>query len=233
MRSATVTRRRLVAGAAVLATLFAGYMLWLRDSSLFAVRELEVNGVTANRDEVTAALAEAAAQMTTLHVDDDELRSAVERFPTVASIEANATLFHRLEINVTERLPVAKAKIDGKTVAVSADGYVLTGLAFGASELPSIEADSGPGDHLDEPGAAEAAIVGAVPEQLNGRLQRAEWDEERGGVVVDLDGAPELRFGDGSDAEEKWEAVSAVVADPGFDGAAYLDVSVPERPVSA
>ncbi len=68
-------------------------------------------------------------------------------------------------------------------------------------------------------------------EELRERIEAAEWDPERGGVVISLEGAPELRFGDGSHSEEKWEAVVAVLAR--IEGApAYVDVSVPERAVS-
>ena len=51
-------------------------------------------------------------------------------------------------------------------------------------------------------------------------------------MVVDLDGAPELRFGDGSRAADKWTAAVAVLSSPERGSPSYLDVSVPERPVS-
>jgi cell division protein FtsQ len=229
---ARVWRRRLVAIGMLAAIVFAGYMLWLRNSSWFAVEEIEVKGVTANSQEVTSSLQRAAAEMTTLHVNDDELRDAVSSFPTVASIKADSTLFHKLTITVTERLPVAIGKVAGERVAVSADGYVLAGVAFDPKRLPSLDASGSEGPRLSDEGAAQAAILGAVPEPLADRVEAASWDESRGGVVVDLEGAPELRFGDGSAAKAKWESVSAVLIDPELGAPAYVDVSVPERPVS-
>jgi cell division protein FtsQ len=232
MSRTTVWRRRLVALAAVVLALLAGYLLWLRDSSLFAVEEVQVHGVTANRTAITGALERAARTMTTLHVRGDVLRQAVEGFPTVASISAQATLLHKLEIDVTERLPVAKARIGGSPVPVSADGYVLEGAAFKPGELPSIEASAGPGGRVDPDGAAQAAIVGAVPKALRDRLRSARWDDAEGGVVVDLKGAPQLRFGDGERAADKWEAAAAVLSRLGSESPSYLDVSVPQRPVT-
>ena len=232
MSRVRVWRRRLVAIALVVAVVFAGYMLWLRNASWFSVDEVQVDGVTANRDQVTGALAQAAAGMTTLHIRDDELREAVSGFPTIASIKAEASFPHELHITVTERLPVAVAEVDGQEVPVSADGYVLAGVEHDPKRLPSLDASDTEPPRLSEEGAAQAAIVGAAPDPLTERIEAASWDEGRGGVVVDLDGAPELRFGDGSEAESKWKAAAAVLADPELPGVSYLDVSVPERPVT-
>jgi cell division protein FtsQ len=233
MSRGTAWRRRLAAVALLAAALFAGYMLWLRDASWFEVTEVEVKGVTANRAAVTAALTDAARGMTTLHVRDDELARAAGRFPTIASVRADASLLHRLEITVTERLPVAEARIAGEIVAVSADGYLLAGLRVDRGELPSIETGRPDGALLDEEGAAQAAIAGSVPKELRDRLDSTSWDGDRGGVIVELEGAPELRFGDGDRAADKWRALAAVLAEPGIGSPAYIDVSVPERPVSA
>jgi cell division protein FtsQ len=222
-------RRRGLVLLALAAVLVAGYLFWLRDSSLFAVEDVEVTGVTANKAEVTAALERAAEDMTTLHVRDDELAEAVQTFPTVSSISADTALLHGLEVTVSERLPVAEARLGGEVLPVSADGFVLVGLEVD-DPLPRIEARAR-GALLDNEGAAQAAILGAAPGDLRERLSAASWDESRGGVVVELDGAPELRFGDGERAEEKWEALAAVLAE-GARGATYVDVSVPERPVA-
>lgn len=227
-----IWRRRAILAAAVALIVVLGYMLWLRDSSWFAIEEVEVDGLTANQQEISASLAEAAKDMTTLHIRDDELRDAVAGYPTVASIKADATLFHKLRIEVTERLPVAVAQVDGRQVAVSEDGFVLLGVDFDSKELPGIEPGKPEGPVLPEEGAAQAAIVGGVPDELRERVKEAAWDEERGGVVVDLDGAPELRFGNGEEVEEKWEAVAAVLTDPDLGSPFYVDVSVPARPVA-
>ena len=224
-----IWRRRAVAVAIVAAALLAGYYLWLRDSSLVAVEEVEVKGATTERERITAAIEAASEGMTTLHIDDEKLREAVSQFPTVASVRADSTLLHKLTVTVTERLPVVRLKSGGETLAASADGYVLPGVDPG--EAPPIEgAESG--GRLDAEAAAQAAIVGAAPEELREMLASASWEEEGGGVTVELEGAPELRFGDGSEAEEKWRAVAAVLASPDLGSPAYLDVSVPERPVT-
>jgi cell division protein FtsQ len=224
-------RRRAIALGILAVGLLAGYFLWLRDSSLVEVEEVEVKGATTNAEQITAALTSAAEGMTTLHIDDDALRDAVTGFPTVASVSADSSLPHSLTITVTERLSVAQVSVAGERLGVSADAYILRGVNIEGAKLPPIEATEESG-RLDPDGAAQAAILGAAPSELREEISEATWDDERGGVVVELSGAPELRFGDGSQAEEKWRAVAAVLTDPDYDARSYLDVSVPERAVA-
>jgi cell division protein FtsQ len=227
-----VLRRRLVAVAAVAAVLIAGYLVFLRNSSLFSIDEVEVSGLTANQERISAALVRAAEDMTTLHVRDDDLRRAIAGYPTVATLTTDTDFPHGLKIEVTERLPVAVAQIEGEQTPVSADGYLLTGVDFDPKELPALDADPIEGSRLGPEGTAQAAILGAAPEELRPRLEEATWDLDRGGVVVDLDGAPELRFGEGDRASDKWQAVVTVLADRDLGSPGYVDVSVPGRPVS-
>jgi cell division protein FtsQ len=227
-----VWRRRGVAVAILAAALIAGYYLWLRDSSLFEVRDVTVSGVTANEEEITSALEQEALGMTTLHVDDDALTRTAQRFPTIASIRADSTILHGLEIHVTERLPVAVARTGGRPVAVSGDGYLLHGVDFDPKALPPINVEGSPTARLDFDGREQAAVLGAAPEELRDEITDATYDPDRGGVVTQLDEGPELRFGDSSDAEAKWAAAAAVLASPDLGAPTYIDVSVPERPVS-
>lgn len=227
-----VLRRRLVAGAVIAIALYGGYMLWFRNLSWFAIDEVSVEGATTSERQIQAAVASATEDMTTLHIKDDELAAAVSRFPTVASVKADASFPHGLHVTIRERLPVAVAEIRGRQVAVSPDGYMLVGLSFDPKKLPSIDGASASGARLDERAGAQAAILGAAPEPLRDRLAGSSWEEEDGGVVIDLEGAPALLFGDGSRAEDKWAAAVAVLSSEERGSPSYLDVSVPERPVS-
>ncbi len=231
MTTRRVWQRRLVALAALGLVLLAGYTLWLRDSSLVAVKEVKVEGATTNQKQIAAAFERVGLGMTTLHIDVDELRDAASAFPTIASIRADAGFPHSLTVIVTERLPVAQVREGGDRVAVSGDGYLLPGLAVQGAKLPPIESGT-KGGRLDDEGIAQAAILAATPDGLGDAVDSAAWDEQRGGVVVELEGAPELRFGDGERADEKWRAVATVLASGELGAPAYLDVSVPERPVT-
>src|SRR5215470_12473122 len=82
--------RAVVACVGVFA-LFVGAWLWLRDSSLVAVRQVDVTGLSGSQaPRVRAALQEAARDMTTLHVRTKQLQTALAPYPAVQSIEAHA-----------------------------------------------------------------------------------------------------------------------------------------------
>jgi cell division protein FtsQ len=227
-----IWRRRLIALAALAAVLLAGYWFWLRDSSLVAVDEVEVRGATANEAEIAAALKQRAREMTTLHVSEEKLVEAAQAFPTVASIAIDARLPDKLTINVTQRVPIAVVKVDGETTGVAGDGQLLTGLEVGGQGLPRIEDSEVSRGRLDEQGSAQAAILDGAPERLRRRVESITFSEDSDGVVIDLENGPEARFGDGSRAEDKWKALAAVLLRPESSGAAYADVSVPERGVT-
>ena len=207
-------------------------MLWFRDVSWFAVNEVTVDGATTNERQIRSALEQVSGDMTTLHLKDDQLREAVARFPTVASVSAGTSFPHTLHVTITERLPVAYVHLHGQDTAVSADGYLLPGLDFDADAMPRIDGAGASGARLNGDAAAQASILGATPEQLRELITSSNWNEDDGGVVVELENGPEVRFGDGSRAADKWAAAVAVLSGPERGSPSYLDVSVPDRPVS-
>jgi cell division protein FtsQ len=221
-----------LAAAVLLLALYGLYTFWFRDLSWFAIHDVTIKGATTNERQIKSAVEQVAGDMTTLHIKDDELRNAVARFPTVASVGASTSFPHGLQVTITERLPVAFVLIRGERTAVSADGYLLTGADFDAQALPRIEGAAAHGVRLDEDTAAQAAILGATPAPLKNRIPTSTWDDQRGGVVVDLKNGPEVRFGDGSRAQDKWAAAVAVLSSNERGSPSYLDVSVPDRPVS-
>jgi cell division protein FtsQ len=227
-----VFRRRLLAAAIAILALYAGYMLWFRNLPWFAIDEVTITGATTNEPEIKMAVEQAAQDMTTLHLNDDQLRDAVAQFPTVASVGASTSFPHALHVTVTERLPVAFVKAGPQRTAVSADGYLLIGASFDPKSLPRIEDAPSHGARLTGDPAAEAAILGATPAPLREQVTSSTWDDEQGGVVVMLNNGPDLRFGDGSRARDKWTAAVAVLSSAEHGSPTYLDVSVPERPVS-
>jgi cell division protein FtsQ len=222
-------RRRVLVVLGVSLVLAAGFQFWLRDSPLVAVEDVKVTGLTTkDAPRVRAALASAAHNMTTLHVDHAELERAVAAYPVVRALEVNADFPHGLEIRVLEHLPAAL--VGGLPVA--GDGTILRGLPVEGG-LPRIDArGSLEGDRLSNPAALHAArVAGGAPAPLRGRLERIDLRTEEG-IVVELRDGPELYFGDATHVRAKWIAAVRILADPEAAGASYIDVRLPGRPAA-
>jgi cell division protein FtsQ len=220
--------KRIVAGVVVAACALAGGWLWVRDSSLVAVRDVFVTGADSSEGpQIRGALRTAALDMTTLHVREGALRSAVAQYPSIKGLDVRSDLPHKLFIHVRERAPVVAIQSGGATVAASRDGLVLRGMA--ARGLPTLKVRTGlAGTRVtDRKTLGALGVAGGAPRELRGRIQRL-WSGPRG-LTLDLRNGPDLVFGSGADAARKWTAAVRVLADPSSEGATYLDLRVPER----
>jgi cell division protein FtsQ len=222
----TAWLRRLAAVAVLAIALAAGYWFWLRDSSLVAVNQVEVAGLTSLTDPAAAkALERAARDMTTLHVEMDELGRAAAPFPTIKSLSASTSFPNGLTITVVERGPVAVAG----DVPVAADGTLLPGVEAGKDPLPEIDASAGEGaGTLEGEGRDQAIVLGAAPGAMVPVIERSAVSG--GEIEVKLTNGISLRFGDSARAEAKWEAAARILADPGLASLSYIDLRIPDRP---
>jgi cell division protein FtsQ len=225
-------RYRLATLVVLAITAAAGYFLWLRDSSLVAIDNVDVVGVTSgDRGEIIGQLTDASESMTTLHVDRAELDSIAAQFPTVASINIDPNFPHGMRIEVTERPPTMVVKVGDQQTPVAADGTLLTGVEVAEDDhLPVLEIGDPPqGAKLQGVELDQALVVGAAPAELRPLIEQIGFSKELG-VEVNLRGGIPVRFGTGSGATEKWSAVAAVLADPKLTTLSYIDVRVPDRP---
>jgi cell division protein FtsQ len=220
---------RFVLALVVLAALGYGGWTWLRDSSLAAVRDIEVTGSTSSEEpRVRAALDAAARDMTTLHVREGALRDAVAQYSSVAGLEVEADFPHTLRIRVVEHTPVAVLVSGDREIAASGDGLLLRGVVADG-DLPVIKMDGVPaGDRVGNANTRTAlTLAAAAPDALRRRIDRM-WTGPRGMMLALVDG-PDVIFGDASHARRKWLSAARVLADPSAAGATYLDVRIPER----
>jgi cell division protein FtsQ len=222
--------RAVAACVGVLALLAVGW-LWLRDSSLVAVRQVDVTGLSgSDAPRVRAALQEAARDMTTLHVRTKQLQTALAPFPAVRSVDAHADFPHRLRVVVHERVAVGAVAAGNERVAVAADGTLLRGSATGGLPLVSVGTEPG-GDSVGDRGAQHAiALLSAAPAALRARVERVYTGPR--GLTAPLTDGPVLFFGGSERMRAKWTAVASVLADRSSAGATYLDVRMPERPAA-
>lgn len=227
-------RRRLLVGAVVAALLAGLYFLWLRDSSLVAVEQVSVTGLTSRDSErLRAALTSTAETMTTLHVEPERLERAAASFPVVAAIEVTRDFPHGLRIHVVEHRPAAVVDVDGRDVPIAGDGSVLAGMPV-EGDLPAIELSGALPARRLPPGAARdsARVAGGAPAVIARRLESVGREGGARGVVVQVEDGPEIVFGGAERVAAKWAAAVRVLADEEAAGAAYVDVRIPERPVA-
>jgi cell division protein FtsQ len=233
-RLVTSRRSRIAALSLVVLALFlGGAWLWFRDSSLVAVQRVAVTGESGpDAGAIRTALESAARSMTTLDVQTNRLYAAVSAYPVVKSLQVTTQFPHGMRIHVVEELPVAVIVLSGQRVAVSADGTLLHDLAS-VPALPRINLSVPPGGpRLTEPESVESlAAATDAPRQLLGRITVISTAPEHG-VVAHLRDGPEVYLGTATRLRAKWAAAVAVLADPGSQGASYIDVTDPTRPAA-
>src|SRR5690349_1005216 len=197
--------------------------MWLRDSPLVAVRKVTVTGVSGPQaGEVREALSDAARDMTTLHVRQGELRTAVDPYPAVLDVKTSSDFPHGLRIVVRERNAVGTVVAGDQRVPVAADGTIMRTTS--SAGLPEIPAKALPGgSHASDHAVRRAlAVLGAAPPALRARVERVYMGEH--GLTLPLRNGPTLYFGGSDRLAAKWAAVATVLADATSTGATYLDV---------
>ena len=224
-----VMLRRVAAIALLLALALAAlFFFWFRHSSFVEIDQVQIHGAE-DAPSVAITLDQAARGMSALDLDVGALREAVASDPLVRGLTAQPALFHAVRIDVDLRRPAGVIGGEDGTV-VADDGVVLPG--FDAKGLPLIEADAATPDGAVEGEALELAkALGPAPADLRASVAAASFDKEHG-IVIELEGGIELRFGNSEQAEDKWTAATAVLADPKLKSATYIDLMVPHRPVS-
>jgi hypothetical protein len=152
----------------------------------------------------------------------------------LAAIAAAAYWFAIRDETVVGKLraPPATATIGAgeDAVAVGPDGRVLAWVELPEDvQLPRLPLDEPPqSGRLAGPALQQARVLGAAPPALRPYIESSYYGES--GVDVVLRGGIELRFGDASRAAEKWQAASAVLADPSIEALDYVDLHAPGRP---
>jgi cell division protein FtsQ len=218
-----------IAGA-VLLLLLLGW-LWFRDSSLVAVKQVQIVGLRADDPPtLRVQLHDAAMDMTTMHVRVGRLRAAVAPYPAIRDVRVRREFPHKLIIEVVERVPVASLVVSGRHIAVAADGTLLSNSpTFGLPRIPVSGAVTG--NRLKDPGALKkVALLAAAPGPLRERVRRVS--ATRRGLTVVLRNGLLIVFGSSERLADKWRATAAVLADRRSQGATYIDVRYPERPAA-
>lgn len=134
--------------------------------------------------------------------------------------------------HLISELPTAAIGEGEAAVGVSAEGLVLSEAPppeDGTLPLLPISAPPKNG-RLEGHMLEQARVLGAAPGPLRPCLAGSYYGES--GIDVRLRSGIELRFGDMSRAQEKWESAAAVLADPQVTALDYVDLHSPRHPAT-
>jgi cell division protein FtsQ len=227
------SRRSLALGFGILAFAFAAYGL-ARETSLFAIGRIEVNGGSARVSaQVHGALASLVGT-SLVGLDGGAVLRRVDALPTVVQASYDRAFPHTLRIDVVPEQPAAVVRGGSSSWLVSIRGRVIERLPSPVyPELPRIwVAARTPvrvGGELTAAGAGVAARAVGLAGAFAARIASASYVD--GSLVFRLRSGLELLLGNAAAIKLKvGVAEAALPLLP--SGSAYLDVSVPGRPVS-
>jgi cell division protein FtsQ len=227
--------RSLLIGVAIAAAGFGAYMA-ARETSTFAVAHIEIAGGSPEvRQEVRRTLAPLVGS-SLLALDGRSLERRVESLPAVVSVAYDRAFPHTLRLILVPETRVAVLHRGPQTWLISARGRIVASVPPRTyPALPRIwvphATEVAAGEYVDpeHAGSAARALALALAARFPARIATAAMTH--GGLVFHLRSGVELRLGDPTDVRLKL-AVARRALRGLSAGTAYLDVSVPGRPVA-
>lgn len=205
---------------AVLALAFV--IVWT--TPLFEVKRIEVSGTSVLTPEEVAALGQGEVGDSVLGADLDAIAKAVAKLAPVKSVDVTRAWPDALSVAVTEREPYMAVPVDDETfLMVDSEGVVFDETSSAPGSIWRVElAEPGP----DDLATIETLIVlQALPPDLADEVEHVE-SPSPAGVTLYLEDGRTLRWGDGSESEQKAEVADRLLA----GGYEHVDVSAPDAP---
>jgi cell division protein FtsQ len=226
--------RSLAVGVSLL-LIGGGLFAAARETSMFAVRTIEIEGATPRvAAQVQTALAPLAGR-SLLKVGPTDVDRRLNGLSTVASATTDRDFPHTLRVRVSVEQPLAVVRQGAAAWLVAADDRVIRPLVHPARSalpriwLPKSSSVTAGATLVDELGARATAALRAVHEQPLGSPVR-DVVVGQNQLTLRLARGLELRLGDTSNLRFKLAVADRIVRQLTPRG--YLDVSVPQRAVA-
>jgi cell division protein FtsQ len=227
------SRRSLLVGATLVAVAAGAYTV-ARQTSAFAIGRFDVTGAPADVQQQVRRVLAPLVGTNLLALDGSALARRAESLPTVVSIRFDRAFPHTLRIHVVPEVPVAVLHRGNETWLLSARGRVVKRVPTGT--YPALarvwvprKADVAVGAFLAPDTGGTAARALALAARFPAHISTASL--AHGELVLRLRSGLELRLGASTDVRLKLAIARRALAHLPA-GAAYVDVSVPERPVA-
>jgi cell division protein FtsQ len=167
-----------------------------------------------------------------LFVDTGAAARRIEQLPWVEAATVHRKFPGTLEVTVKEYIPTAYVRVSGGVMLLAANGHAIARVArvpAHAVEVRGVRRAPDAGELLAPPDAA--GVVGQLPAALAQRV--AAVDVSGDGIALDTVGNGEIRLGDTTELASKSASALAVLGSLGDAHFAYIDVSIPSRPIVA
>jgi cell division protein FtsQ len=230
-----MTHRPFVVVLAAVAFVGAGVGAYLlaRQSSVFALERIEVEGAPPGvAAEVRSSLGAYRGE-SLIKFDSDGAARRLSKVAEIAQARFDRAFPHTLKVRVRLERPVAVLRRGSDAWLVSASARVLRKLERPFPRLPRIwvqrSVDVAVNATLGGPGARGIAAVAPLrPLRLGADVRQVLTAD--GELTLVLASGTELRLGNSGDLRLKLSIAKQLL--PLATGAAYVDISVPERPVA-
>jgi cell division protein FtsQ len=224
--SARYRRRRLAAALAAAVVLLVGVGLGTRvllyDAGLADVEDVTVTGLSTVPEQVVRDAVAVTPRGPLISVDTVGVARRVAAVEGVASVEVRRAWPHTIEVDVTERVPVALWPTPQAVFEVDGTGLPYRLAPQPPPALPRLAfAGVGPQDPST---AAALSVLHALPDPL--RTQVATVEVAGVQVTLGLADGRSVRWGDPGRSAEKIGVVGALLGQPGN----VYDVSSPDLP---
>ena len=230
-----MTHRPIVVVFAALALVGGGVGAYVlaRQTSVFALQRIEVDGAPPSvAAEVRASLGDYRGTSLVAFNSGRAARS-LSSVAEVADAHFDRAFPHTLKVRVRLERPVAVLRQGSAAWLVSASARVLRALQRPYPRLPRIwiprSVDIAVDSTLGGLGAKGIAAVAPLkPLRVGADVRQVLTDD--GELTLVLASGTQLRLGDSGDLKLKLSIAKQLI--PLTPGAAYVDISVPERPVA-
>ena len=227
---------RVVAAGWLAVAAVAGAYVAARETSVFAIDRIEVEGAPAPLATAVRRAVASYRGASLVSLDGSAVLGRIDALPAVYAAHYDRAFPSTLRIVVRAERPVAVLRAGPGSWLVSADARVLAAVPRGTSrDLPRIWV---PADTQVVVGATLPQDAGAAAARSLGALALGGFPARVAAVTLVhgelrfvLAGGLDLRLGAPDDLRLKL-AVARQILRVLPAGSAYLDVSVPERPVS-
>jgi len=245
-RKQRATLQVLVPSGRTIVLLFAalgiavGLYFLARESSLFAVRAIEVEGAPPALTRKIDAVVGPFRGRSLVGLDKPAIERAVLGIPEVRTVRIDRDFPNTLRVFVGREFPVAILRRGSEAWLIAASNKVVRPFPLGRStDFPRIwvpaSTEVAQGEPISDSGVRTAIGLLASLGRAGRGLQLTNVIASNGNLTLVTSSGIELRFGDVSQASLKLAVVEKILPDLGPSPAgsvAYLDVSVPSRPVS-